>query len=222
MLSRFSKKSLLNAPGWSVNTPCSAPSALAFSARIPPTSTVISGTVSVCIFCSLLDGCSSTQNDQVGERYLLVPRLRTIEGLLNALQLLQYFRQFFGVVGIPIFLRGEAHACAIGTTAHVGTAERSRGSPCCADELRSRQSGIKNVGLERCNICIVNQLMIHRRDRILPKQRFFGNTSADVARTGTHVAMCQLEPRFRKCQLEFFRVFLEAFRDFAVAGIELQ
>ena len=47
MSSRFAKKSLLNVPGRSVKTPSSDPPALAFSARMPPTRTVISGTVSV-------------------------------------------------------------------------------------------------------------------------------------------------------------------------------
>src|SRR5690606_10592502 len=47
MSSRLTKKSLLRVPGLSVNTPWLAPPAFASRARMPPTSTVISGTVRV-------------------------------------------------------------------------------------------------------------------------------------------------------------------------------
>jgi YD repeat-containing protein len=45
--SRFTKKSLVSVSGRLVKTPCSDWAKLAFKARIPPTSTVISGAVSV-------------------------------------------------------------------------------------------------------------------------------------------------------------------------------
>ena len=45
MSSRFTKKSLVNVPGRLVKTPCSDCPELAFRARMPPTSTVISGAV---------------------------------------------------------------------------------------------------------------------------------------------------------------------------------
>ena len=47
MSSRLTKKSLVSASGFVVKTPCFAPPALAPSTRRPPTSTVISGAVSV-------------------------------------------------------------------------------------------------------------------------------------------------------------------------------
>ena len=47
MSSRLTKKSFVSTPGRLVNTPCALPPALAPSTRIPPTSTVISGAVSV-------------------------------------------------------------------------------------------------------------------------------------------------------------------------------
>jgi hypothetical protein len=50
MSSRFTKKSLLSVPGWSVNTPCSDCPAFAFRTRMPPTKIVISGTVRVSMF----------------------------------------------------------------------------------------------------------------------------------------------------------------------------
>src|SRR6185503_10324344 len=113
MSSRFTKKSLLNVPGRSVNTPCAACPALAFRTRRPPTRTVISGTVSgrfergegrhVGLRCgrnhaprreghhgsvpgtlrSLLDSRAATQHDQVGERDLLPAGLRAVEVLLD-------------------------------------------------------------------------------------------------------------------------------------------
>ena len=47
MSSRFTKKSLVNVPGRSVNTPCPDCPVFAFKTRMPPTSAVISGAVSV-------------------------------------------------------------------------------------------------------------------------------------------------------------------------------
>ena len=47
MSSRFTKKSLVNVPGRSVNTPCSDCPVFAFKTRMPPRSAVISGAVSV-------------------------------------------------------------------------------------------------------------------------------------------------------------------------------
>ena len=47
MSSRFTKKSLVSVSGRSVKTPWAVCPALAFRARMPPTSTVISGAVSV-------------------------------------------------------------------------------------------------------------------------------------------------------------------------------
>ncbi len=47
MSSRFTKKSLVSVSGRSVKTPCWDCPKLAFRTRMPPTSTVISGAVSV-------------------------------------------------------------------------------------------------------------------------------------------------------------------------------
>ena len=47
MSSRLTKKSLVSVSGRLVKTPCWMPPKLAFSTRMPPTSTVISGAVSV-------------------------------------------------------------------------------------------------------------------------------------------------------------------------------
>src|SRR5690606_20024299 len=47
MVSRFTKKSLVNLPGRSVNTPCLDPSKLMLIERKPPNNTVISGAVKV-------------------------------------------------------------------------------------------------------------------------------------------------------------------------------
>ncbi len=60
MSSRFTKKSLVNVSGRSVKTPCFDWPTLAFRTRMPPTSTVISGAVSV-------SSCArSTSNSSAG------------------------------------------------------------------------------------------------------------------------------------------------------------
>ena len=64
--------------------------------------------------------------------------------------------------------------------------------------------------------------MIHHRYRILPDQLFLRNLRAEIARTRSHVAVCQLEPGACKRICELFRIFEEAARDLFVHGIEAQ
>ena len=64
-------------------------------------------------------------HDQVGKRDLfLASGLRVIERLLNPLESLQYLRQLGWVVDLPVLLRREADARAVGAAALVGAAER--------------------------------------------------------------------------------------------------
>jgi hypothetical protein len=98
MSSRFTKKSLLSVPGRSVNTPCRDPPALAPSARMPPTSTVISGTVRVSRFArstSMSAGDRRCRRSSCGSRPRSARAGRTTRR-----------RSLLGCVGAP---RGERH-----------------------------------------------------------------------------------------------------------------
>ncbi len=64
--------------------------------------------------------------------------------------------------------------------------------------------------------------MIDGGNRILPEQHFAGDLAADVTGARAHVAVGQLEPRLGEGEAILLRVLLEALRDLAVLGIELQ
>src|ERR1700728_3977715 len=57
-----------------------------------------------------LNGCAAAQNNQVGQRDLLSTGLRSVELLLDRLQLLQDLGQYLRLVRFPILLRGETNA----------------------------------------------------------------------------------------------------------------
>ena len=59
------------------------------------------------IFRGLLDACTTAQNNQVGQRYLLAAGLRAVEVALDALQGFEHFRQLGRLVDFPILLRRQ-------------------------------------------------------------------------------------------------------------------
>ncbi len=88
---------------------------------------------------SLLDGRSAAQDDQVGQRDPLAAFLRIVEAVLDACQCLEHLRQFLGIVRIPVRLRCQANARAVGAAAHVGAAEGRGGGPGGAHQLGDRE-----------------------------------------------------------------------------------
>ena len=74
------------------------------------------------------------------------------------------------------------------------------------DQLRDGQPGCKNLGLEGRNLRLADQLVIHRRDRILPDQLLLRNQRTKVPRNGPHVAMRQLVPRLRERIRKLLRI----------------
>ena len=70
--------------------------------------------------------------------------------------------------------------------------------------------------------CFPDQRMIHRGDRVLPRQLFLRNERAEIARDRPHVAVRQLEPRPGKRVGEFVRVLVEAPRNLFVGRVEPQ
>src|SRR6202050_5262373 len=217
--SRLMKKSLVKLSGLLVKTPNLVCAKLAFSTRIPPTSTVSSGAVRVSscafsrsstsgvspggkgtgpgdarIFRGLLHSSATGQHDQVRQRNSLTARLRAVELRLKFFQHLQHFLQLVGLIDLPIFLRGKTYARAVCTTTLIGPTIGGRRRPSGRDQLRNGESRGQDFLLQSSDIIVIHQGMIHRRDGVLPQEFFLGNFRPKVACARSHVAMRQLEP----------------------------
>ena len=83
-------------------------------------------------------------------------------------------------------------------TALVGASERRCRRPSRRHKLRNRQTRRQDLHLLRGSILVVDQRMIHRRDRVLPDQRFLRHKRAEVALDRPHIAVRELEPRAGK------------------------
>ena len=114
-----------------------------------------------------LDGRASAEHDQVGQRHRFA---RAVELGLDALEDAENPAQFGRVVDVPVVLRSEANACTVGATALVAVAERRGRSPRGRHQLGDAESGLENLRLERGDVVGTDQLVIDRRDRVLPDQ----------------------------------------------------
>src|SRR5207249_1015016 len=170
----------------------------------------------------LLDACATRQDNQVGERDLLAARLRTVEFAPDALESRQHSGQLIRPVDFPFLLRREANARAVRTAALVGATEGGRRRPGGRNQLRDGQPRTQDLALEGGNVLFIDQLVIDRRDGVLPDEIFSRNLRAEVARAWAHVAMRQLEPRPRECVGELIRILEEAPRDSFVNRVEPQ
>ena len=181
------------------------------------------GTVTLCPAFSrrLLDGGASAEDDQVGQRDLLAAGLRAVEVLLDLLEGLQHLRQSGRFVGLPVLLRREADPSSVGAAALVGAAEAGRRVPGGGDELRDGQARVEDLALEGGDVLLTDQLVIDRRDGVLPQLRL-RNPRPEVARAGPHVAVEQLEPGPGESVGELVRMLVEALRDRRVDRIHLQ
>ena len=116
--------------------------------------------VGAAVLRGLLNGGASAQHDQVGKRDLLVPAgLRVVELLLDLLQRLQHLRELGRVVDVPILLRREANASAVGAAALVGAAERRCRRPGGRDQLSDGQSRCEDLALERGDVRRADQFV---------------------------------------------------------------
>ena len=70
--------------------------------------------------------------------------------------------------------------------------------------------------------CLPDQRMIHRGDRVLPRQRLLRNERAEITHDRAHVAVRQLEPRPGKRVRELIRMLEEAPRNLFVSRVEPQ
>ncbi|MNP59087.1 hypothetical protein D3C76_1540590 [compost metagenome] len=82
----------------------------------------------------------------------------------------------------------------VGAAAFVGTAEAGGGCPGGGNQHRYRQARGQDPRFEIGNILIVDQLMIDRRDRILPNQLFGRHFRTEIASARPHIAVGQFVP----------------------------
>src|SRR5678816_4639452 len=86
-------------------------------------------------------------------------------------------------------------ASTVRTAPLVGATERGRRRPGGGHQLRDGEARTQDLALERGNVLVIDQLVIDRGDRVLPDELLLRDLRAEVARTRTHVAMRELEPR---------------------------
>ena len=158
----------------------------------------------------LLDACATGQYDQVGKRDLLAAGGRAVEPAPDTFESFQHFRQFGRLVDFPIPLRREANARAVRTAALVGATEGGRRRPGGRHQPGDGQPRSQDLALEGGNVPLIHQLVIDRRDGVLPDELFGRNLRAEIACTRTHIAVRQLEPRPGECVCELVRVLVEA------------
>ena len=91
--------------------------------------------------------------------------------------------------------------------------------PTSSETVRPEAS---NLGLERGNICIVNQRMIDGGHRVLPDQFFLRHLRPQIARARAHIAMGQLEPGAGEGIGEGLRVLEKAARNLLVERVDAQ
>ena len=85
-----------------------------------------------------------------------------------------------------------------------------------------RQARGQHLALEGGDVLLVDQLVIDRRDGVLPDRLFLGHLRPEVAGARAHVAVRQLEPGAREGIGEGLRVVKEPARDLAEFRIEAQ
>jgi hypothetical protein len=72
----------------------------------------------------LLDGRASAEHDEVGERHLLAAGCVALNAFWIAFERREHLREFGRLVRLPVLLRRETDAGAVGAAALVGAAER--------------------------------------------------------------------------------------------------
>ena len=152
----------------------------------------------------------------------LPPDCAALNSFWIASSFCKHLRQLSRLVDLPVLLRREADARAVRAAALVGAAERRRRRPGRRDQFGNREAGGEDFRLQRGNVLLIDQRMIHGRDRVLPDQRLLRNERAEIARDRAHVAVRELEPRAGERVRELVRILVEAPRDLLVSRVEPQ
>ncbi len=149
------------------------------------------------------------------------PDCERVEVLLDLLEGLQHLAQLGRVVDLPVPLRRKADPRTVGPATLVGAAEAGRRRPRRGDQLGDGQSRSEDLLLERGDVLVPDQVVIHGRNGVLPQLRL-RNPRAEIAGDGSHVAVKQLVPRLGERVRELVRVLQEAPGDRLVDRVQAQ
>ncbi len=170
----------------------------------------------------LLHRRTAAENDEIGERDLHAAGVSGVPLALDLLERGESLGERDRFVDLPVLLRGQAEAGAVGAAALVGAAEGRSGSPGGRDQLRERQAGGEEPVLEGGDLRLADERVRHPGDGILEQQLLGRNQCAEVARDRPHVAMGELEPGAGEGVGELLRVGEEVARDRLVDRIHAQ
>ena len=185
----------------------------------------VKGTVTSCagVLGRLLDAGAPASTIRSASDTFLPPAGR-VELVLDALRAPRAPSRSCGrLVDLPVLLRRQADARAVGAAALVGAAEGGGRGPGRRDQLRHRQAGGQDLRLERGDVLVVDQRMIDGRDRVLPDQRLpsalAGRGSATRGPMSRWVSLNQARA---KASANWSGLLEEAPRDLLVGRVEAQ
>ena len=167
-----------------------------------------------------LDSRGAGEDDQVGQGDLLAAGLGGVEALADPFQGRQHPGELGGLVDLPVLLRRQPDAGAIGPAPLVRPTEGSGRGPGRGDQFRDRQARGEDLGLQGRDVGGVDQGMVHCRHRVLPDQNLGRDFRPEIAGARAHVAVGQLEPGAGESVGESLRILVEPAGDRLVDGIE--
>ena len=125
-----------------------------------------------------------------------------------------------GSLTLPVLLRGQADARAVGAAAMVRLAIGRGRRPGGLDQLADGQPAGEDLGLEVGDFAVRRHVALGHR--VLPDQVLGRDLGAEVATLGPHVAVRQLEPCARESVLEGLVIGAEPLGDLAVVRVHLE
>ena len=170
-----------------------------------------------CLCRGGLNRGGAAKHDEIGHRHL--PATGGVKARLHTLKRGQNLVELDRLIDIPVTLRRQANAATIGTATLVRPTEGRGRSPCSADKFRHRKAGFHDACLQRGNVTGVYQLVICRRDRVLPDQILGRNLGPDITRFRPHITVCQLEPGTGEGIGKRIQIGMKATRDLFIGRV---
>ncbi len=164
----------------------------------------------------LLDADHAAQDNQVGHGD--VQAARRLDVLID----LEDPGQLRGFVDVPVLLRGQTQASAVGAAAIIRAAIGDGRGPGCRDQISDRQTRGLDAVLQRADVGVRQLRSRVSRDRVLPDQVLGRNVGTEIAGLGPHVAVTQLEPGPGELVAEIGRVGAEPLHDGAIDRVDLE
>jgi hypothetical protein len=137
---------------------------------------------------------AAAQHDQVGQRDLSCRRTARVEVLLDAFQRCQHLGQLGRLVDLPVLLRRQADARAVGAAALVAAAEGGGRRPGGRDQLRSTDRPEARIFAFSAAMSCASISGWSTRGPGPARSALPSAPAAEVARARAHVAVRQLEP----------------------------